>query len=250
MAQEWDTGLYDSKHAFVTQYGEALIELLDPKPGERVLDVGCGTGHLTKQIAASGAAVFGIDASENMIAAAQEAYPELDFRVANITQFVAEAPFDAVFSNAALHWVLNYEGAVRQMSAALEVGGRFVIEMGGHGNVAALIGGLFEALKELDCHEMVVNWYFPTIGEYASLLEKYNLEPALAWLFDRPTALEGEDGLVNWYRQFRNGIQADVCEEDYEEAARRAQDFLRGDLFRGGVWYADYRRLRVMARRI
>src|SRR5215475_211624 len=124
----WDATLYDGSHGFVHRLGAGVVELLDPKPGERVLDVGCGTGHLTKKIADAGATALGVDASAAMIAEARRNFPDLRFEIASATEMRFQQPFDAVFSNAALHWVRPPEAAVARMYEALRPGGRFVIE--------------------------------------------------------------------------------------------------------------------------
>jgi trans-aconitate methyltransferase len=247
---DWDARLYDDKLSFVTSYGESLIDLLAPQAGERILDVGCGTGHLTQQIAQTGAQVVGIDASPNMIEAAKQAYPELDFRVADASNFTFDEPFDAIFSNAALHWVTNAEGAAQSMAHALLPAGRLVLEMGGKGNVRKLLQGLFDALKTFDCHDAHHKWFFPSIAEYGSLLERHGFEVACAWLFDRSTKLDGDDGLRAWFIAFGEGIHADVTAACYSEAIDRAADILRPTMYREGAWWADYRRLRMVAKRI
>src|SRR3569623_1358851 len=116
-ANQWDAGLYDERHSFVWRYGAGVIDLLDPQPGERILDLGCGTGHLTAQIAARGAEVLGIDASPEMIAQARQGHPQLSFETADATSFGVAEPFDAVFSNAVLHWVKPPADAVRSIAA-------------------------------------------------------------------------------------------------------------------------------------
>src|SRR5471030_3268425 len=127
---KWNAELYDDKHAFVFQYGESVLELLDVKPGERILDLGCGTGHLTKKIQEEGAEVVGIDASPEMIAQAKENYPELDFIVANGADFSFDEPFDAVFTNATLHWIHDADCVIKSVDKGLKPDGRFVGEFG------------------------------------------------------------------------------------------------------------------------
>ena len=247
---DWDAKLYDSAANFVTNYGSALVDLLNVQPGERILDVGCGTGHLTHEIRLRGAKVVGIDSSPNMIQEARRSYPDLEFVQADASSFTFKEPFDAVFSNAALHWVTDAENAISCMSQALRPGGRFVIEMGGKGNIKRLIDALFKALERFDCYDASHRWFFPSIGEYTSMLERHRLEPTGAWLFDRPTKLEGNNAIVDWFTIFGEAIQAKVDESCFEEAVQMAQDALESELKQDGVWYADYRRLRVMAIRL
>src|SRR5258708_1506630 len=135
MTREWNPGLYESSHSFVWEYGRDLIGLLAPQPGERILDVGCGTGQLTAEIARSGAHVVGIDSSSRMIEQARGNFPDLRFELQDVCTIEYRAEFDAVFSNAALHWVLRAEDAARAIAQALRPSGRFVAELGGHGNI-------------------------------------------------------------------------------------------------------------------
>jgi trans-aconitate methyltransferase len=247
---DWDAKLYDSAANFVTGYGGALVDLLDPKTGERILDVGCGTGHLTQEIRGRGGKVVGLDSSPNMIQEARKLYPDLEFVQADASSFTFKEPFDAIFSNAALHWVTHAEGAVTCMSQSLRPGGRFVIEMGGKGNIEHLIKALFKALEKFDCHDATHKWFFPSIGEYAAMLERHRIEVEAAWLFDRPTKLDGDDAIIDWFRIFGEAIQADVDEDCFAEAVKIAQDALAPVLKKDGVWYADYRRLRIVGKRL
>ena len=145
---KWNADLYNDKHAFVFTYGEDLVHLLDPKPGERILDLGCGTGYLTNLISGSGAHVTGIDNSPEMIEKAKSEYSNIDFEVLSATDFHFNKPFDAIFSNAALHWVLKKEKAIECMYNNLKPGGRLVIEMGGKNNVQSIINAIKQVLKK------------------------------------------------------------------------------------------------------
>jgi trans-aconitate 2-methyltransferase len=249
MEKPWDADLYDRSHSFVWKHGAALLDLLAPQPGERVLDLGCGTGHLTAQLAAAGAAVLGIDSAPAMIEQARRAYPALRFEVADARDFAFQQPFDAVFSNAALHWVRPPETVIACVRRALKPGGRFVAEFGGKGNVQAIAAALADAARAVGVAPPESPWYFPGIGEYASLLEAGGLEVTFALLFDRPTALEGEQGMRRWVEMFGSWALAAVPAERREEFLRAVEDRLRPPLYQDGTWYADYRRLRVLARR-
>jgi trans-aconitate 2-methyltransferase len=246
----WDATLYDGKHSFVWKYGASLLELLAPQPGERVLDVGCGTGHLTAQIAAAGAEVVGIDKSADMLEEARKRYPALRFELADAADFAFDAPFDAVFSNAALHWMTEPERVAACIARALKPGGRFVAEFGGKGNMRALIVAVADALAALGYPSAGVAsfWYFPIIGEYAALLERQGLEVTSALLFDRPTPLEGGDeGLRLWLKMFGTSFMAALSAEEQAELVRRVEERLRPTQYRDGTWIAPYRRLRVVA---
>jgi trans-aconitate methyltransferase len=231
-SKPWDPRLYESTSQFVWQYGEGVVSLLAPQPGERILDLGCGTGHLTALIAESGAQPLGIDASPAMIAQARQNYPKLTFQLIDAAHYISNEPFDAVFSNAALHWMLDPDAAASAVSRTLKPGGRFVAEMGGYGNVAAIEGAIRSATHN----------YYPTIGEYSSVLEKHDFEVRMMTLFDRPTRLEGgEAGLREWVETFR---------ADNSRPMAEVEDELRPALFREGAWHADYRRLRFVAVRL
>ncbi|WP_031293167.1 class I SAM-dependent methyltransferase [Leptolyngbya sp. Heron Island J] len=242
--QVWDTARYQDQHSFVWQYGTALIDLLAPQPGERILDLGCGTGQLTQALAATGAIVSGIDADAAMIATAQQHYPELSFAVADACNFRVKQPVDAIFSNAVLHWVKPPEQAVQAVVNALKPGGRFVVEFGGKGNVHAIV----KAVETIRQQENLSPWYFPRIGEYAHLLETYGLEVTFAAMIDRPTPLnDGEQGLANWLKMFGNALLAGLSTDDVEVLLREVEAFLRPQLHDGRQWVADYRRLRLVA---
>jgi trans-aconitate 2-methyltransferase len=247
---EWNAHLYDKKHAFVWQYGANLVEQLAPQPGETILDVGCGTGHLTAQIAESGAHVMGFDASHHMIAQAKALFPHLNFRVADARDFHFVDPFDAIFSNATLHWVQPAEAAVACMAHALKPGGRFVVEFGGKGNVQTLTDAMHHAGNSLGLTLPPYHLYFPSIAEYTTILEGHNLETTGASLFDRPTPLEGEDGLRNWIRMFGAGTFESVPLELHDRFFEIAEEFARPTLYRDNIWFADYRRLRIHARKV
>ena len=171
MADNWDSSLYDDRHSFVWKKVGDLVELLAPQPGERVLDLGCGTGHLTAQIAARGAVTTGLDASVSMIAQARQNYPKLKFALGDASAFRFDDPFDAVFSNAALHWIPDAAGVIANVARALKPDGRFVLEMGGKGNIARIVKVLSEVLREAGCAPRNP-WYFPSAGEYANLASK------------------------------------------------------------------------------
>lgn len=246
--RKWDTSLYDQKHAFVFKYGEELIALLNPQRGERILDVGCGTGHLTSRISDRGAFVTGIDNSVEMIDSARSTYPQVDFRIADASDFSFPEPFDGIFSNAALHWVKRAEEAVVCMSRALRAGGRLVVEFGGHGNVRRIYTALEDAIGEVLGREATASNYFPSIAEYSPILEKHGLLVRNAQLFDRMTRLEdGEAGMRNWITMFRGELLAGATDEERERIFSIVEDRTRGELFNEGSWFADYRRLRIVA---
>lgn len=232
---KWDAQQYQ-KHSFVWQLGEGVVELLAPQRGESIVDLGCGSGQLTARIAQSGARVIGIDRSPEMIAEARASFPDLDFRVADATAFQIETPADAVFSNAVLHWIRNPSAAIACVARALRPGGRFVLEMGGRGNTRTLLEGVRQVAGEIP-----LPWFYPSIAEYAALLEAGGFEVRFATLFDRPTTVEGENGLEDWLKMF--GAALNLTGDQRTQIAAT----LRPRMFRDGNWIIDYRRLRVVA---
>lgn len=250
LKNRWDAALYQGSHAFVWQYGEELLNLLSPQPGERILDLGCGTGQLTQQIALTGAEVMGIDAAPTMIEQAKQNYPHLEFAVADARDFQVEQPFDAVFSNAVLHWILEPDTVIGCIHQALKPGGRFVAELGGKGNTGAIASSLYGVLSEMGCTspETLSPWYFPSIGDYTTRLEHQGFDVTYAVLFDRPTPLEdGEAGMANWLRMFTSRFLDKLSVEQQTQVIQSIEQRLKPTLYREGTWIADYRRLRVVA---
>jgi trans-aconitate methyltransferase len=227
----WDSTQYQSSFAFVWEYGADVLPLLKAQPGERILDLGCGTGHLMGRIAEAGAEVFGIDASPAMIAQARQNFPKLKFQLIDAAHFRTDQKFDAVFSNAALHWMHDADAVAETVSLALKPGGRFVAEMGGKGNIAAVLQALDTSMRN----------YFPSVAEYSTVLERHGLEVELMMLFDRMTPLAGgEIGMREWIAMYR---------PDNRRPVEHVESELRPGLFRDGQWFADYRRLRFVARK-
>lgn len=247
----WNPELYEARHAFVWQFGEGLIELLDPKPGEKILDLGCGTGQLTQKIADRGAEVLGLDASPEMIGQARQNYPQLRFVLDDAASMKFDREFDAVFSNAALHWMLDARAVAEAVAHALPSSGRFVAELGGKGNIAQIESAIQSvAGRHYGDQPPRKRTFYPSVGEYASLLETCGLEVRTAQLFDRPTPLEGADGMRNWVRQFKWYFFDRLPAPRAEQAVQETLDLLKPVLFQEGRWWADYRRLRILAVKI
>ena len=246
--QTWNTELYEARHAFVWQYGETLIELLRPEKGEQVLDLGCGTGQLTNRIAESGAQVTGLDSSPDMIGQARQNYPALRFVLADAGEMQLSSEFDAIFSNAALHWIPNPLRAAAAMARALKPGGRLVAELGGKGNVRRIEERLTAILPRYGKGEpFFKHLYFPSISEYSGVLESAGFEVRLAELFDRSTPLEGDQGMADWLRQFSWYNFEPIPADTREKALADLVEALRPALYHEGRWFADYRRLRIVA---
>ena len=249
MADRWDSALYDDRHSFVWKKSADLIELLSPQPGERILDLGCGTGHLTAQIAGHGVEVIGLDSSASMVAQARQNFPKLKFALADARDFRFDAPFHAVFSNAAMHWIQDAEGVIRSIAGALLPGGRFVMEMGGKGNIAMVVAGVEAVLREAG-YPVCNPWYFPSLAEYSTLLERQGFEVRLAQTFPRLNRLEHpERGLREWLEMFGGAYFEPVPAERRDALVREMETHLRPALWRDGAWWTDYRRLRIVAER-
>lgn len=249
-ANTWNANAYDQQHAFVWQHGAGVLEWLQPQPSERVLDVGCGTAQLTAQIAAQGSHVVGVDASPEMIAHAKISFPALDLRLGDARDFSFDEPFDAVFSNATLHWISASDTprVLHCVARTLKPNGRFAFEMGGRGNISALESALQSALRDVGREDVPVGNYFPTLAEYATMLEAAGLFARRAELFSRPTPLQnGEHGLRDWYTQFRAYALNDLSVEGREQVFQTCENALRATLWNGEHWTADYVRLRMLA---
>lgn len=246
---KWNSELYDNSHSFVSAYGEDVVGWLQPQQGERILDLGCGTGQLAHAISLNGAEVTGIDKSPDMIAKAQATYPALAFAVKDAADFQFNQPFDAIFSNATLHWVNEKEKAIACMYNNLATGGRLVLEMGGKGNVQSIANAVSEAMEAegLADKKPAAFWYFPSLSEYTSLLEKQGFRVTAAIHFDRPTELAGEEGMLNWITMFGSFFFTQITAEQAAKVTSRAVELLRSNYYRNGNWEADYVRLRVKA---
>lgn len=240
----WDAKKYVEHAGFVATLGAPVLDLLAPRAGERILDLGCGDGALTSRIAASGAIVVGVDAAPSMIAAAQKA--GLDARVCDGHSLTFEREFDAVFSNASLHWMTRPDDVLTGVARALKPGGRFVAEFGGHGNVAAVTTAL-RAVAARRGVKLSWSWYFPTPAEYAARLTRAGFIVESIVSIPRPTVLPA--GMSAWLDMFAQAAFSCLSPADVPDALREAEELLRPALCdQGGSWTADYVRLRFSAR--
>jgi ubiquinone/menaquinone biosynthesis C-methylase UbiE len=250
MKFNWNPDLYDEKHDFVFKFGEEIVNLLNPQKDETILDLGCGTGDLTKKISDSAKTVVGLDNSLEMIHAAQEKYSEITFVNFDGKDFQLDYDFDAVFSNAVLHWIPEADKVVGNINKHLKIGGRFVAEFGGKGCVNRIISALTEILdnEKISYPKIDDMLYYPSIGQYSSLLEKFGFEVNFAVLFDRPTELKGGiDGLNNFVEMFLNWLFVNVSDNNKLRTIKIANDRLKTEMFNGTAWIADYRRIRIVA---
>ena len=238
----WSSDRYLEHAAYVPHLGAAVLELLDARPGERVLDIGCGEGTLTQQIAASGAAVVGVDNSEDMIDAARAR--GLDARLQNAEDLAFSDEFDAVFSNAALHWVRNHDVLLTGVARALRPGGRFVAEFGGYGNIAAIEVAVRAVLarRNLPADK---RRYYPSDDEYRARLEAHGFDVREISLIPRPTPLP--TGIRGWLGIFERAW-LDRLGASSESVLQELEDLLRPSLCDWrGRWTAPYVRLRFKA---
>jgi trans-aconitate methyltransferase len=246
VSQSWNASEYSEHGRFVTDLGANILDWLGAAPGEEILDIGCGDGVLTKQIVQLGAHARGVDASPQMVEAAR--MRGVDAQVMDATRMTFQRQFDAVFSNAALHWIQDQPALLEGVARALKPGGRFVAEMGGHGNIAAIRVALHAALAHHDlAHLMVADNYFPTVPEYRRLLEAHGFVMERMELVPRPTPLP--TGMRAWLTVFRRGlfdaVPTDLHEKILNEALEHLEPALRDS---DGNWIADYVRLRFRAR--
>ncbi len=244
----WNAAAYDTSFGFVAALGADLVDLLDPSPGDTVLDLGCGTGALFDPLLARGATVVGLDADATMVARARERHPGTDVRLADAHGFTLEHPVDAVLSNAALHWMPRPDAVLASVASALKPGGRLVAEMGGAGNVAAVIAALRAARVESGLPPASSPWYFPSPAEQATRLEAAGFVVRSLAFFDRPTPLD-EGGVDRWLRMFADPMLADVAQDRRDGLVGAAVEHARPTLCREGRWFADYVRLRFVAER-
>lgn len=244
--QTWSAATYAKNARFVADLGAPLLDLLNPQAGETILDLGCGDGALTLKIMASGAHVVGVDGSADMVAAARAA--GVDARVMNGEALSFSQEFDAVFSNAALHWMTHPDDVIAGIKRALRPGGRFVAELGGHGNVASIVVALFAVVRRYGAiHDLRSPWYFPTAGEYAAKLEQQGFAVEQISLIPRATPLP--TGMEGWLQTFARPFLAALPVEQQQAAHDEAIELLRPALCDGsGNWIGDYVRLRLVAR--
>jgi SAM-dependent methyltransferase len=265
MSEEWDAAAYDASFGFVTQYGAPLLELLDARAGERILDVGCGTGHQAAELATRGCSVVGVDFDPSMLGAAQARYrtvPGLAFArvdaqdptIITLPAVADLAPYDAVLSNAALHWMTRADVAIENLHALVRPRGRLVVEQGGIGNVRRMRDAIAAALVDLGIPagtaEQAVSgrWSFPSPGEQAVRLERAGFVVRRMELYERPTPLGAQDTAASWMHMFLRWA------EDLVGATRQVDLALRVDhhaaalgLLGPNGWWADYVRLRYVA---
>lgn len=246
---KWNAAGYTSNFSFVHQYGEDVLRLIDAAPGSFIVDLGCGNGALTKKLADSGYRTLGVDASADMLETARAMHPELDFMQADATCLHLPEKADVIFSNAVFHWIDADKQPLLAASIAdaLKPGGQLVCEFGGYGCAERVHAALENAFSARGLVYPRV-FYFPTIGQYAPILESAGLRVTYAVLFDRPTPQKGADGVRDWIHMFVKTPFAGMDEALREEIIAEAVDRVRSELQQeDGTWIVDYVRIRLKA---
>lgn len=245
---EWNAKKYTSDFSYVHKYGEELTGLISAAEGSTVLDLGCGNGALTAVLGKKFLS-FGMDSSEELLSIARARYPDIKFFSGDATCFSLQKPVDVVFSNAVFHWIDAplHPQMLKCVKAALKEGGEFVFEFGGKGNNRLIHAALKKAFAAFG-YDYETPFYFPSVGEYAALLEEAGFEVRFAALFDRPTPLKGKNGMADFIDMFVKKPFSVVKSEEERRAIRdTAQSGLFESLYRDGKWFADYVRLRMKA---
>ena len=243
MAQTWDAADYAANARFVSDLGQPVLDLLAPRAGERILDVGCGDGALTERLVQAGAKVVGVDPAPGFVTAA--AARGIDARQIDAQALPFEGEFDAVFTNAVLHWIPDLDAALRGIHRALKPGGRFVGECGGHGNVAAVSTAL-QAVALRHGVRVQLPWRYPTPDDFTARLISTGFRPVSVELIPRPTPLTS--GMAAWLRTFAGPIFEQLPSGVRESALDETVELLRWSLCdQEGRWTADYVRLRFVA---
>ena len=240
--QTWDPKAYARSARFVSELGAGVVELLNPKPGERVLDLGCGDGELTQRLVERGCRVVAVDSSREQVAAARDR--GIDAHVVDARKLGFTEEFDAVFTNAALHWFGDIDATLSGVYRSLVPGGRFVGEFGGAGNVETVVGAIYSALARRGIDGAALNpWYFPFKAEFKSKLTGHGFEVSRIETFPRPTTLPGN--FEDWMGIFCKVFTAAVPESERSSFVREVTDALRPKIHHEhDGWVVDYVRLR------
>lgn len=247
MTQVWNADQYVDNASFVAELGNPVVSLLGPKKFERILDLGCGDGTLTKELEKSCAYVHGVDFSESMVTKAIGR--GLSAEVCNGEALTFNNEFDAVFTNAALHWMKNYDGVIQGVAKALKSQGRFVGEFGGYGNINTLVKAMKTVFaNNTEFGEFINPWFFPDIETYCSALERGGFNVESMELIDRPTPLA--TGVKEWLKLFAVGITKNLDAKQMEIFLDETIDIVKPQLYSlDKGWVADYVRLRFSARK-
>lgn len=244
---EWNAVLYDNKHDFVAEYGKGLLEFVPKNKNQSILDLGCGTGTLTSQLANFADTVIGVDSSANMIEKAQKQYADIKFMVCDALSLPFEKQFDVVFSNAVFHWIADHNALLNQVHKVLKSNGLLACEFGANGNIATIENAFMNVCRNFG-YEYNPKFNFPTSEHFADLLKKNGFMIDKIYDYDRPIPLkDNERGLANWIKQFFASDLELMSEKVQDEIIKKVEDLTKESLWNGSKWTADYRRLRVIA---
>ncbi len=244
---EWNSTLYDKKHNFVAEYGKGLLEFVPQNGKQSILDLGCGTGILTVQLADLCKKVVGVDSSQSMVDKAKEEFSNIEFKVCDALALPFEKEFDVVFSNAVFHWISDHDALLKNIYKVLKSPGLLVCEFGANGNIATIESAFVKACNSLG-YGYEPKFNFPTVESFGKLLEKNGFVIDRIYDYDRPTILKDkEQGLVNWMKQFYASELAVMPEDVQAMVFDKVEELTRDILWNGVEWVADYRRLRVIA---
>lgn len=244
---EWNSALYDKKHDFVAEYGKGLLEFVPKNDGQAILDLGCGTGVLTVQLADLCNKIVGVDSSQSMIDKAKERFGNIEFMVCDALALPFENEFDVVFSNAVFHWISDHDALLKNIYKVLKPQGLLVCEFGANGNIATIENAFAKACNSLG-YGYEPKFNFPTVEDFGKLLESNGFKINRIYDYDRPTVLkDGEQGLANWMKQFFASELAVMPGHMQVMVFEQVEELTRGILWNGEEWVADYRRLRAIA---
>ena len=244
---KWNSTLYDKKHDFVAGYGKGLLEFVPKNDEQAILDLGCGTGTLTVQLADLCNKIVGVDSSQSMIVKAKEQFSHIEFKVCDALALSFENEFAVVFSNAVFHWISDHDALLKNIHRALKLKGLLVCEFGAKGNIATIENAFVKARNSLG-YDYEPKFNFPTVDDFGKLLENNGFVIDRIYDYDRPTVLkDNEQGLVDWMKQFFASELAVMPEHIQAMVFEKVEEFTRGTLWNGAEWVADYRRLRTIA---
>lgn len=244
---QWNADQYNKHADFVSNLALPVVDLLEPRAGERILDLGCGDGTLAVEIEKVGAKVVGVDLSGNMVAKTKE--KGIEAYVMSATELPYEDAFDAVFSNAVLHWVKEPDAAIDRIHRGLKAGGRFIAEFGGYGNIKYLTDAMQTVFDGDSAYGTFNNpWYFPDVAEYKAKLEARGFKVDYIELIPRPTTV---DDIANWLDIFANGIITHLGKTEQRRFKQQVRTILEPKIYSEQEgWVADYVRLRLKAEKI
>ena len=247
---EWNATLYDRQHDFVAEYGKGLLEFVPHQDDQSILDLGCGTGTLTAQLANRGRIVRGTDNSATMIEQARASFPELDFAVQDALTMTDQNEWQVIFSNAVFHWIPDHETLLHNIERALTPGGTLICEFGAAGNIATIEHG-FEVAFDHDGGHYQPKFNFAAVDVFTRKAQEAGLVVDRCYDFDRPTPLKaGEQGLANWAKQFFASELATLSAAAQQTVLDELDSQVQSQLWNGEQWVADYRRIRCVAHKI